>query len=122
MACSTNAGKGCPLTAGVKATACLSQLASFAHPLAEDDPKHPRAASTDIVPAMRCGAIHERAVSLAHLVDRVCMAKRHFPLQHIKELHLAGLDADLIGGHASGFAVKRRDHRSNLALEQSSAE
>src|SRR5215510_2489071 len=88
--------------------------------LAEDDPEHARAASADVVPAVRCGAVHECAVSLAHWVDLDRIAERHPPLQHVEELQLAGLDADLVRGHAPRPAVERRDHRPNLALEQSS--
>src|SRR5262249_58614238 len=85
---------------------------------AENHPEDTRAAGADVVPAVRSGTIYEGAVAFAHSVQLVRMAERHVSLQHVKELHLAGLDANLVCGNAPRFPLERRHHRANLPLEQ----
>src|SRR5262245_37856794 len=86
--------------------------------LAQDDPENARAAPADVVPVVRCPAVHECAVSLAQPIDLPIVAEHHVSLQHIEELLLAGLDPDLVDGDAPPSSVERGDDRANLALEQ----
>ena len=52
--------------------------------LTENHPEDACAASADVVPSVRSGAIDECAISLTHPVGVFRVAQRYLPLEHIK--------------------------------------
>src|SRR5512145_1190848 len=92
------------------------------NPLAEDDPQDPRLASAQVLPAVRQPAVEQRAVARLERLPLAVVAQAHGAVQHVEELHLAGLDDHLVGGDAARAGIERRDDRADLALEEPGAE
>src|SRR2546425_4538408 len=90
--------------------------------LSQDDPEGLGLLAAEILPAVRHAAVEERAVARLEQVAVAVVVECDLALEHVEELHLPGLDDDLLGREAARFRTERRDHRADLPLEEARAE
>src|SRR4030095_8781440 len=104
----------------LKSTRTRSPLSAMRLP--QDDPERLRLLGAQVLPAVRHPAVEERAVAGLEQVAITVVVQRDLAFEHVEELHLSGLDDDLLGGEAAGLRAEGRDHRADLALEESRPE
>src|SRR5262245_52818671 len=84
----------------------------------EDHPEGSGLPGAEVLPAVRRATVEERAVTLLEDVAVAIVVERHPALEHVEQLHLPGLDDDLVRVDPARLRPKRRDDRPDLALEQ----
>src|SRR5262249_47596031 len=86
--------------------------------LTEDDPERLRALVPDVLPAVGCAAVEVGAVARLELLGLAIVMESDLALEHVEELHLPGIDDDLVRFDALGPGLERRHDRADLALEE----
>src|SRR2546428_8511008 len=90
--------------------------------LSENDPERLGPSRPEILPAVRRAAVEQRAVAGLEHVTVAVVVQGDLASDHVEQLHLAGLDDDLLGRDPALLGPERRDDRADLALEEPGAQ
>src|SRR5713226_1718967 len=90
--------------------------------LAQNHPERLGALGPQVLPAMRCPAVKIGAVPRLERLGLAIVMEGDLAFEDVKQLHLAGIDDDLVRLDALGARAKSRDDRADLALEEPGAQ
>src|SRR5881409_1898391 len=101
---------------------CSPSVMSAPLRLSENDPERLGPLHPEILPAVGRAAVEQRAVAGLEHVTVAVVVQGDFASDHVEQLHLAGLDDDLLGRDPALLGPERRDDRADLALEEPGAQ